>query len=95
MGALRKNGVAFTDAQIAPGQGDLFETGDIIGYQKFVLGELAVEFDGSAEAAAKADGGVTQFRDRLGEMGEGLAAKLLPALDIFCWLPERQGAAGR
>jgi hypothetical protein len=82
MGALRKNGVAFTDEQIALGK-HLFETGDIIGYQKLVLSELNTEFGGSAEAAAKADGGVTQFKDRLGEMGEGLAAKLLPALDIF------------
>lgn len=80
MGALRKQGVAFTDEQIAMGKA-MFESGDIIGYQKLVLGELAVEFGGQAKAAADAAGGMVEFNARMGEAAEAAATGFLPVID--------------
>jgi hypothetical protein len=77
--ALRKIGVQFTDDQVKMAK-QMMATGDTIGYQKLVLGELAKEFGGSAAAAAAADGGFAQFSDQLGEMAEGIGKQLMPAV---------------
>lgn len=82
MAAAKKMGVSFSDEQIKLGK-HMFETGDIAGYQKLVLEELNKEFGGQAEAAAKADGGWAQFKDRLGEAAESIGGLVLPALNFL------------
>jgi phage-related minor tail protein len=56
MTALRRSGVSFSEAQT-----DLIKklqrSGDLLGAQKIMLGELKTEFDGAAEAATKAGTG--------------------------------------
>lgn len=76
---LQKIGVTFTDEQIALGKA-MVANGDVAGAQKIILEELNKEFGGSAEAAAKADGGWAQFKDRLGEAQESIGTALLPLL---------------
>jgi phage-related protein len=80
--ALKKSGVAFTDEQEKMIK-HLFETGHAAEAQKIILAELGNEFGGQAEAAAKASGGMVQFKARIGEMGESLASKVLPIIDTF------------
>jgi phage-related protein len=51
------------------------------------LAELNKEFGGSAEAAARADGGMAMFKDRMGELAESIGAQLLPMLNsLLAWL---------
>lgn len=80
--ALSRVGVTFTDQQKEQIK-TLQDSGDMAGAQRIILAELNKEFGGSAEAAAKADGGFTQFKDRLGELAEGIGAALLPAMNQF------------
>jgi len=80
MSAAQRMGVSFTDQQLKLGKA-MFESGNIAGYQKLVLDELNKEFGGSAEAAAKADGGWAQFKDRMGEAAETAGGALLPVLN--------------
>ena len=54
--ALKKSGVSFTESQIALIK-SLQDSGDLMGAQKVILAELKTEFDGAAEAAAKAGTG--------------------------------------
>lgn len=77
--ALTRVGVTFTDEQKNQIK-TMQEAGDMAGAQGVILAELNKEFGGSAEAAAKADGGWAQFSDRLGELGETVGAMLLPLL---------------
>ena len=77
--ALTRVGVTFSQEQKDMIQA-LVDTGDVAGAQKIILAELSKEFGGSAEAAAKADGGWAQFNDRLGEAKETVGAALLPIL---------------
>lgn len=82
---LAKQGIVLTDQQKA-----MLETmkaaGDTAGAQKFLIDELNKTYGGSAQAAADADGGMAQFKDRLGEAGETLATALLPVLDALVGL---------
>jgi hypothetical protein len=71
------------------------EAGDTAGAQAIILGELNKEFGGQAAAAAKAAGGMVQFKAGLGETFETIGAELLPILDeLGAWLssPEVQAA---
>lgn len=77
--ALSRVGVSFTDQQKEQIK-TMQEAGDMAGAQTVILNELNKEFGGSAEAAAKADGGMAQFRDSLGEAAEKVGAALLPAM---------------
>lgn len=77
--ALTKVGVTFTEEQKAQIQA-MQDAGDTAGAQRVILAELNKEFGGSAAAAAKADGGFAQFKDRIGEVFEGIGTSLLPAL---------------
>lgn len=77
--ALTRVGVTFTQDQKDMIQA-MVETGDVAGAQGVILAELNKEFGGSAEAAAKADGGMAQFRDRMGEAAEALGTALLPLI---------------
>lgn len=78
--ALTRVGVTFTDQQKSQIE-TMQKAGDLAGAQKVILAELNKEFGGSAEAAAKADGGWAQFNDRLGEAKEALGAAVLPLLN--------------
>lgn len=80
--ALSRVGVTFTEEQKAQIK-TMQEAGDMAGAQRVILAELNKEFGGSAEAAAKADGGVAQFWDRIGEAKETLGAAVLPLLNVF------------
>jgi hypothetical protein len=83
--ALSRVGVTFTEeqkAQIAT----MVEAGDVAGAQTVILAELNKEFGGSAQAAATANGGWAQLNDQMGELVEGIGARLLPALNgVTAW----------
>jgi phage-related protein len=71
--------VAFTDEQKAQIK-TMQEAGDMAGAQGIILAELNKEFGGSAQAAAAATGGWSEFSGRLGEAKETLGAAFLPLL---------------
>ncbi len=77
--ALSRVGVTFTDEQKAQIKA-MQDAGDMAGAQRVILAELNKEFGGSAEAAAKATGGWSEFQGRLGEAGETMATAVLPIL---------------
>lgn len=83
--ALTKVGVTFTEEQKAQIQA-MQEAGDMAGAQQVILAELNKEFGGSAEAAAKADGGMAELTGRLGELGEGIASQVLPIINSLVGL---------
>lgn len=78
--ALTRVGVTFTDQQKQQIE-TMMRAGDVAGAQRVILAELNKEFGGSAAAAARADGGWAQFRDRLGEAAETAGGALLPLLN--------------
>jgi hypothetical protein len=80
--ALSRIGVTFTDEQKAQIKA-MQDAGDMAGAQRVILAELNKEFGGSAEAAAKADGGMAQWADRVGEAKEAIGTALLPVLGIL------------
>ncbi len=94
MSALTRVGLTFTEqqkAQITTMQA----AGDMAGAQAIIIAALNAQVGGSAEAAAKADGGMAMFRDRMGELAESIGAQVLPLLNQFlAWLnsPEIQAA---
>ena len=93
---LAKQGVVLTDTQKAV-LDSMKATGDVVGAQTVLVDALNATYGGQAEAAAKAAGGMTQFKAGLGEAFETLGSKLLPVLDKFgAWLnsPEVQQAIG-
>lgn len=77
--ALSRVGVTFTDEQKKQIKA-MQEAGDMAGAQKVILAELNKEFGGSAAAAAKADGGMAQFKAQLGDVGKQIGGALLPVL---------------
>jgi hypothetical protein len=92
--ALTRVGVTFTDQQKEQIKA-MQEAGDTAGAQAIILGELNKEFGGQAQAAAKAAGGMVQFKAGLGETFETIGSELLPILDeLGAWLasPEVQAA---
>jgi len=89
---LKKSGVDFTEQQAAQIDA-MFAAGNAAGAQALILEELNKKYGGQAEAAAKAAGGMVQFKAGLGETFETIGGKLLPVLDKFgAWLnsPEVQ-----
>lgn len=93
---LQKQGVMLTDTQKAVLE-QMKATGDAAGAQTVLMDALNATYGGQAEAAAKAAGGMTQFKAGLGEAFETMGSKLLPVLDKFgAWLnsPEVQQAIG-
>lgn len=91
---LQKQGVILTDTQKAVL--DQFKaTGDAAGAQTVLIDALNATYGGQAQAAAKAAGGMVQFKAGLGETFETIGAELLPILDeLGAWLasPEVQAA---
>jgi len=93
---LQKQGVILTDTQKAVLE-QMKATGDAAGAQTVLVDALNATYQGQAESAAKAAGGMTQFKAGLGEAFETMGSKLLPVLDKFgAWLnsPEVQQAIG-
>jgi hypothetical protein len=80
MGALKRIGVSFTDAQMEIGKA-LFETGRMAEYQQLVMSELNKEFGGSAAAAADTYAGKMQkLQNNVGNLAESFGETLLPPL---------------
>lgn len=78
--ALGKAGLTFSEEQKAA-IAAMVESGDIAGAQAVIIEELNKQVGGQAQAQAEAAGGMVQFQARLGEVGETVAAALLPVLD--------------
>lgn len=78
---LARAGVQFTDEQVATIKA-LQESGDLLGAQKVILGELETQFGGSAKAAGSTFAGqMAKARNAIGDVGEGIAGGLMPELD--------------
>lgn len=77
--ALSRVGVSFTKDQ-AEVIKKLQDTGDMAGAQRIILDELNKEFGGSAQAAAAATGGWSEFNGRMGEAKEAIGTAILPLL---------------
>lgn len=74
--ALSKVGVSFTADQKEMIKA-MVESGDVMGAQKLILAELAVEFGGSAAAAADTfSGKLQQINNSLGNLWEAIGAAL-------------------
>lgn len=80
--ALTRVGVTFTDSQKDQIKA-LQDAGDMAGAQRIILAELNKEFGGSALAAAKADGGMAQFKAQIGDVGKQIGGALLPVIGQF------------
>lgn len=77
--ALKRVGVSFTESQkdqIAV----LVESGKLMEAQTLILDEMAVEFGGAAQGAARADGGFTQLNNAIGDAKELFGALLIERL---------------
>jgi hypothetical protein len=90
--ALSRVGVTFDDQQ-KKNIATMMKHGDVAGAQGVILAELNKEFGGSAAAAAKADGGFAQFKDRMGELGESIGHQLEPVTRAFFAFLGGPGAA--
>jgi hypothetical protein len=92
MSALGKAGLTFSEEQKSAITA-MQESGDMAGAQAVIIAELNKQVGGQAQAAAKAAGGMVQFKAGLGETFETIGGKLLPILDkLGAWLnsPEVQ-----
>lgn len=76
--ALTREGVTFTDAQIAQIKA-LKAAGDTAGAQKVILAELEKEFGGAAKAAGDADP-FNRWNLAVGDLGKTVGALILPVL---------------
>lgn len=87
MTALSRVGVSFTEEQKKTIK-TLQESGDIMGAQKVILGELSTEFGGAAKAAGQTFAGqMKQLDDAVGEVRETIGVALMPALlGIATWV---------
>jgi hypothetical protein len=75
--ALKKAGIQLTDQQKESIK-TMVETGDVMGAQKVILGELTTQFGGAAEAAASP---ADKARVAWGNFQEMVGAKLMPMLN--------------
>jgi phage-related minor tail protein len=81
--ALSRAGIQFTEDQKAT-IASLVELGDTAGAQTIILEELEKQFGGSAEAFGETTAGMmAKFQNELGELGESIAAGLMPAVDAM------------
>jgi hypothetical protein len=89
VGALAEVGVSFSEDQKAMIK-TLVETGKVADAQRIILDSLAVQVGGAAEAAAEAGtGGFTQMTNSLSNIGEKVAAVLVPAMEGMAkWITE-------
>jgi hypothetical protein len=78
--ALRKVGVALTDAQEESIR-SFMAVNDIASAQKVILGELETEFGGLGAAMGQTlDGKMKRLETNIGNLGEAIGMKLLPVL---------------
>lgn len=75
--ALTRAGVSFSAGQATQVKA-MQASGDTLGAQKLILGELKKEFGGAAEASGTAG---EKFAVAFGNLQEGIGAALLPAID--------------
>jgi acid phosphatase family membrane protein YuiD len=94
MTALRRVGISFTKSQVQQITA-LQKSGDTLGAQKLILREVNKEFGGTARAAADP---LQRLSVILGNIGEDVGNKLLPALnegaDLLASIPEPVFLAG-
>jgi len=69
LSALSRSGIQFSKEQKEVIK-SLAETGELAKAQAIILDELEKQYGGSAEAAAAADGGITQLGNAIGDLGE-------------------------
>jgi hypothetical protein len=80
MGALRRNGVTFTEEQKAMVK-QLMQSGDVLGAQKIILQEVNREFGGAAKAAGDTfAGAVFRAKDKVSDFARDLVMGLQPIL---------------
>jgi hypothetical protein len=79
LSALSRSGIQFSEEQKAVIK-SLAETGRLAEAQTLILDELNKQYGGSAEAAAKADGGFTQLANAFGDLQEVIGQTLMPIL---------------
>ena len=79
---LTRSGIVFTEAQKETIK-TMVEAGDKAGAQALMLEELEKEFGGSAEAAVKADGGMQQAENAMGDLQEKIGKKLIPVMVVW------------
>lgn len=69
LSALSRSGIQFSDSQKKVIK-ELAESGRLMDAQNIILDELNKQYGGSAEAAAKADSGLVQLKNTLGDVAE-------------------------
>ena len=79
LSALSRSGIQFSDEQKEVIK-TMAETGRLAEAQTLILDELNNQYGGSAEAAAKADGGFTQLANSFGDLQEQFGAVLVDVL---------------
>ena len=78
--ALQRVGVSFTEDQKKQIK-TMVESGDVMGAQKLILGELSKEFGGSAQAATKTfTGQMEMAKNQIGDAEKAISIALLPIL---------------
>jgi len=83
MTALKRVGVSFDQSQIATIK-HLQESGDLMGAQKIILGELKKEFGGAAKAAGDTFAGqVAKLQANLNNLQEEIGGVLVPRLGLL------------
>ena len=88
LSALSRSGIQFSDEQKAVIK-SMAETGRLAEAQTLILDELNKQYGGSAEAAAKADGGFTQLANSFGDLQEAIGQQLIPILrPLVDWLTQ-------
>lgn len=92
--AMSRAGVQFTQQQKDQIKA-LVESGDVLGAQKVILGELETQFGGTAKAAGSGFAGdLARLKDALDDAFRNVGVKILPYLaDLAGWLSQRLPAA--
>lgn len=80
MSAAKKVGVSFTQTQIDMAKRAI-AAGDVLAYQKIILGELKTEYGGAAAAAGNTyAGSMNKLKVAVDNLAESLGSKLTPTL---------------
>jgi hypothetical protein len=82
LSALSRSGIQFSKEQKELIK-TLAETGELAKAQGIILDELEKQYGGSAEAAAAADGGITQLQNAIGDLGEEFGKLITQNLQPF------------
>ena len=79
LSALSRSGIQFSKEQKEL-INSMVEMNDLAGAQTLILDELEKQYGGSAEAAAEADGGITQLKNEFGDLQEEIGGLVMHAL---------------